>query len=88
MQRMMAKKVWSLRIINFLMIVLFISWVVLLKYCCNNFDRITLLEDELFNQSMFQFELFDIQEYYKLYNEDDSSLYDEESDDEVYSFIA
>jgi hypothetical protein len=62
--------------------------VVLLKYCCNNFDRITSLEDELFNQSMFQFELFDIQEYYKLYNEDDSSLYDEESDDEVYSFIA
>ena len=52
MQKMMAKKVWSIQIFNILMIISFIFWLGSLKYLHDAVTEIGYLESRMFLANM------------------------------------
>lgn len=93
MQKMMARKVWSIRIVNFSLCVFFILWVGSLKYGYDFIKHANLIQDNMFNQSMYEFDMLDLDQYYNFYEYNDDQDYDQdeyesgESEDYVYSEV-
>lgn len=83
MQKMMARKIWSIRIVNILSAVSFILWVTTIKYGYDFIQHANLIQDNMFNQSMYEFDMLDLDQYYNLYENGYENNYEQDSSEDL-----